>query len=187
MEASYSSYLMLLDFESETVSSLMQKHLYFICPTDYLESIINDSFRDSNYFFSSLGNSVEFNGTTICAINGLIKKHKITAVTFILSKDNRIILDALGKQDFSKLPGLDRFYSQIKGQQEHSEVAWQKADRNFLILSNHLNHKIKKLQLEIDPLLVDPIRIKAKIYNRQEQLFYNIYCDLIGKEFLNLN
>ena len=47
----------------------MQKHLFFVCPTDNLESVINFKFKHENYFLTSLGNSFEFNKDNVNEIN----------------------------------------------------------------------------------------------------------------------
>ncbi|MFT7073820.1 MAG: hypothetical protein ACJAX3_002820, partial [Patiriisocius sp.] len=61
----------------------MKKHLFFICPTDYLEFTINQSFKDKNYYFTSLGNSVKFHSETMYEIKHLIRKYDIREISFI--------------------------------------------------------------------------------------------------------
>ena len=74
----------------------MQKNLFLLCPTDCLESVVNHVFRNENYFYTSLGNSIVPEKRTLEYIEELITKHHITNVYFVLSNDNPIILDALG-------------------------------------------------------------------------------------------
>jgi len=167
----------------------MQKSLYLLCPTDCLESIINSTFNNKNYFYTSLGNSVMFdNKQTLKDIKELIKKHEIRDISFVLSNTNKIILDALGNKDFLKIRGLNDFYNKITEQKEHSVLSWHTTDnRQFSILSYYLNKKIKELQLELNSLFFEPIRIHGKIYNKKENMFNNIYSDLICIEKYCLN
>mgnify|MGYP004137638051 CR=1 FL=1 len=70
----------------------MRKHLYFVCPTDHLETVINDHCYQENYYLTSLGNSVSFNSEFIGEINSLIEANRITEITFILSDNTSAIL-----------------------------------------------------------------------------------------------
>ncbi len=92
----------------------MQKCLYSLCPTDCLETVINNTFRNENYFYTSLGNSVIFSNNTITEIKILISKHRINEVCFVLSNNNHFILDALKNNNFSNIRGLSTFYKEIK-------------------------------------------------------------------------
>ncbi len=98
-----------------------------------------------------------------------------------------MISDALGHQDFLKIKGLKNFYNEVLRQKEYSEVLWQQGNRQFTLLSYYLNTKIKELQLKLNSLVIDQIKISGKIYNRQENAFDEIYTDLICGEYLSLN
>lgn len=156
----------------------MPKRLFFICPTDCLEPVINRVFKDENYFCTSLGNSIAFDKDVIEKLEELIFSKDIREISFVLSSDNRIVLDALGNQDFSEVKGLNNFYNQIKRVGKYSEVP---------TLSYHLNRKIKELKLGLDGLFFDQLIISGKIYNRQENIFNDIYSDLISVEYFSLN
>ena len=65
-----------------------QKHLYFICPTDYLEPVIDATFNQENYYMTSLGNDLDLNDEFVGEINGFIETKNIKEITFVLSKDN---------------------------------------------------------------------------------------------------
>lgn len=67
----------------------MSRNLYFICPTDFLETAINGTFFQENFFLTSLGNNFSFDLETIGEINGFIETKRIEKITFVLSKDNR--------------------------------------------------------------------------------------------------
>jgi hypothetical protein len=117
----------------------MKKHLFFICPTDYLEFIINQSFKDKNYYFTSLGNSVKFHSETMYEIKHLIRKYDIREISFILSNNNPIVFDALENQNFSRISRLDDFYCEIIKHKVSSEGSWQLYNGQYLILSYYLN------------------------------------------------
>ncbi|WP_431164927.1 hypothetical protein [Tenacibaculum halocynthiae] len=165
----------------------MHNRLFLLCPTDCLESTINNEFRCKNYFYTSLGNSFVANNKTIEYLKQTICKHNIKEISFILSSNNDIINDALGTQDFSKIRGLKRLYDQIIQQKKHTEVLWKNTDSQFSILSYFLNYKIKELQLELGSIINSKLKINGKIYNRFENVFENIHPNLIciEKHYLN--
>jgi len=165
----------------------MQKTLYFVCPTDCLEAVINRSFRSKNYYYTSLGNSVVFDEETICSIKELILKHTITEIFFVLSISNPIINDALKNQVFSGIRGLNSFYDEVLRQKRRSEVLYREYNRQFTILSYHLNKKIKELQLVLNGLNIHELKIAGKVYCGQEDIFNKIYSDLVCTECFSLN
>ena len=161
----------------------MHKRLYLLCPTDCLEPIINNTFKYENYFYTSLGNSFASDIETLKGIKELVKNHSIKEIYFVLSKDNKIILDALGNQSFSGIKGLNNFYNEIRKQKKRSKVSAQIGNRQFSVLSYYLNKKVKELQLELN----HSIKISGKIYNRNKDMFTNTYANLICLEKHHLN
>lgn len=165
----------------------MQKHFYFICPTDHIEPVINDTFKQENYYFTSLGNSIVFDSDVVEYLNELLQARNIRNISFVLSDNNRIVSDALEQKDYSRITGLNGFYDQIARQRDHSEEVWQTYNRQLLILSYHLNSKIKELRQELECLSIDPPEINGKIYNRHEKVFSTIYSDLICRDHISVN
>ncbi len=157
----------------------MNSRLYFICPTDCLESIIENTFHQENYFYSSLGNSVPFTQIELSQIMKLICSKGIREIYFILSDDNQIVSDAIDKQDFSNIRGLKKFYDQVILQKEHLEMSWKTQNSQLLILSSFLNEKIEKLKNGLSDLMIGEITIKSKIYIKKEYVFKDIFSDLI--------
>ncbi len=165
----------------------MRKNLFLLCPTDCLESIVNNVFKHENYFYTSLGNSFVSDIETLGGIQETIKKHNIKMIYFVLSNDNEVILDALEGQFFSGITGLETFYGEIERQKEHSNLSSKTDDRQFAILSYYLNKKIKELRFQLRSLFNNPIEIKGQIYDRYDCTFKDIYPDLIclEKHYLN--
>ena len=124
----------------------MRKCFYLICPTDFLEYAINKTFKNVNYFYASLGNSFNQDSKTLESISSIIKKHTIKEIYFVLSIDNKIVLDALGEKEFLKIRRLRSFYNEITIQKEHSKISFQKDNCQFAVLSYYLNKKIKELE-----------------------------------------
>ncbi len=92
----------------------MEKCLFFVCPTDYLESTISKSFHFENYFYSTLGNSIRFTDIELLEIKKLIDRAQIDQIYFVLSLDNKIVQDALGGKNFSKIKGMRDYYRLIQ-------------------------------------------------------------------------
>lgn len=165
----------------------MQRHLFFICPTDHLETVINDAFKQENYYFTSLANSVAFGSESARQINGLIEKNRITEITFVLSDDNHIIKDALKTQVFLKVRGLKQFYNEISSQKNRLKQLWQPSDLGIPVLSHYLFLKVKDLQENLSPWLVPQIQVNAKIYSSKKNTFRAVHPILLFRDHLILN
>ncbi|PKV51375.1 hypothetical protein ATE84_3460 [Aquimarina sp. MAR_2010_214] len=165
----------------------MQKCFFLICPTDCLEHTINKTFKYENYFYTSLGNSFIYDSKTIAYIKQIIKKHNIKEIYFVLSMDNKIVLDALGNDEFSNIGALHNFYNEIRIQKERSKISFQRGNRQFRVFSYYLNEKIKELELQLANLSNQPIKIGGKIYNRDQGVFTTIYSDLVCLDKYHLN
>ncbi|OSY89267.1 hypothetical protein WH52_01075 [Tenacibaculum holothuriorum] len=165
----------------------MHNVLFLLCPTDCLETIIDDTFNCQNYFYTSLGNSFTSDYKTINSIRELIIKHKIKNVCFVLSNDNEIIKDAFGEQYFSEINGLKSFYKKVSKEKELLEAIWGADHRKDSILSYFLNMKIKEFEANLGYIPHHQINIIGKIYNRFENSFRNIYSNItcLNKHILN--
>ncbi len=146
-----------------------------------------NTFRQENYYYSSLGNSIVFDKYIVEQLKKLICTKNIGEIAFVLSSDNRIILDALGKQDFLDVTDLNKFYNQITRQRGYSEMSWQTWNRQFSVISYYLNQKIKELERVLSDSISDQLNISGKVYNRRENRFNEIHSDLICMEHLSLN
>lgn len=165
----------------------MQKHLYFICPTDHIETVINSTFLEENYYWTSLGNSVSFTRDTIQEMNTLIITKNITEITFVLSDNNKIVQDALQEQQFSDIRGLHRFYDAIIRQKQLTKLLWQTNNSKLPLISRYLHTKMKELHLSMDTEFNSQVKIGAKIYNSSEYFFSKIHAPLFHLESFNLN
>ncbi|MEP5341385.1 MAG: hypothetical protein ABJL44_11065 [Algibacter sp.] len=165
----------------------MHTCFYLICPTDCLEQTINKTFKHESYFYTSLGNSFEYDHKTIEYIKKIIEKHNIKNICFVLSINNTIVLDALINNNFSNIRGLHNFYTEIKKQKEHLKVAFKSDKLQFTLLSYYLNRKIKELRLQLMHASNQPIKINGKIFNKTESVFTTIYSDLVCLEKHQLN
>ena len=164
----------------------MNKRLFFICPTDFLEPVINDTFKGENYFITSLGNSIAFDADKVEEINALIETKGIKEITFILSADNRIVLDAIENKEFSRISGLDNFYDEITHQKRHSRLEWKTINPNNAVLADHLDKKIQELRTKLSKWLADHINIVSKVYYKQSRVFIEINRDLLDHQ-ISLN
>ena len=117
----------------------------------------------------------------------LIETRKIGEIAFVLSNDNRIVLDALGDQDFSNIRGLDHFYNQIINQRRQVDMSWKTWDPKFFILSYYLNMKIKELKKGLKDANMGQLEISGKVYDKRKRTFSDIYSDFICMEYSSLN
>jgi len=165
----------------------MQKHLFFVCPTDNLESVINFKFKHENYFLTSLGNSFEFNKDNVKEINTLIRRFKITEIIFILAENNKVIHSALNNQEFSHISGITALNREITSQKKILKKLWEPRNLSIPIISFHLINKVKELKIKMRNLSIDQLKVRAKIYRSQENIFTEIHRDLLFREQFVLN
>ena len=165
----------------------MQKHLFFICPSDSLEGKINLAYSESNLFISSIGNSIVFDQSTSLEINGLIGKQGIAEITFVLSTDNRIVQDACQEQRFRDVKGMQSFYAEIIKHKELAERTWQSDVPIPLVSSMYLQRKREELLSSIDKNLIDHIKVNHSIYCRRESRFQEIAPELLRRTLFCLN
>ncbi len=166
----------------------MRKHLFFICPTDYLETAINSSFNHENYFSSSLGNSVCFTADSLGQIIEFIRAENISEISFILSCDNQIVSESL-KSDHSYfgVTGMINFSNQLKWHQEQVQLVWQEPQASDLLLSYHLHQKMDELKSHLEKSFRVLPKISGFIYNKRNNVFTEVYNDLVYKTSLSLN
>lgn len=165
----------------------MQAHLYFICPTDRLETVIDNLYKHKNYYYTSLGNSLTSDYTTLNYLRDLILKYSIEEISLVLSENNLIIRDALTNRKFSQIRGLGDLYMEIMKQKQYSDIVWKKNNCHFTFLSHYLNKKIQDLRMQLDVLNLDQIKIRGKIYDQKKKVFNDIYSDLICRDYFSLN
>ncbi len=149
----------------------MKKYLHFTCPTDCLELSIKEAFVGEHYFLSSLGNSMKFARDVIDDIEELIFTYDIEEICFVLSDENRLVMDALKNQDFSLLNGLEYFCDELGSTKK--SVIW-KDENHFLVSSYYLQEKVAEFRNALCKELLHLLPISAKIYNRNEGRFREI-------------
>jgi len=165
----------------------MNKLLYFTCPTDRLEPVINNTFKQENYYYTSLGNSTPFDDDLLKQLKKIIVTKEINKISFVLSNDNKILADALGSQNYSTIKGLNNFYYQIKMYKENAKALWRGRYNQLLILSYHLNNKINELKCGLNDVLTEELLINGEIYNRQKNVFCNIHSELLCLGYESFN
>jgi len=164
----------------------MHSHLFFICPTDHLEVLINKEFRHKNFIVSSLGNTMIFDFESISEINELIQVNNVGHITFILAHDNRIMLDAMEHQELAEINGLNSLGVKMKKHHKHTQI-WRDNEQSLIALSYHLSDKIKELNCALKDVSHMPVHISGKIYIRHKDKFQDIYSDIICRNFVLAN
>ena len=165
----------------------MNNCLYIICPTDHLEPLVRKWFEGQKYFYTSLGNTLTIDKNTLAQIAITINRHNINKITFILSEENSIVLDALNNQKFSTITGLKESYKSIIEQKREALNLWNTHNQHTLFLSYYLNQKIKDLQSRLKEHLSNPPNINGKLYSKPYNSFRNIYSHLICLNAAHIN
>lgn len=165
----------------------MSKHLFFICPTDHLETIIDKHFHEENYYITSLGNSVNFNSQLVEEINALVEIKSVTEISFVLSDNNKIIMDALRSENFKNIRGLESFYDEISAHIKRTEVLRHVFSTEAPLITDCLNLKVQGLKPLLSNWFADKVKVNAKIYKRQKNVFEEADSDLAHLEYFWLN
>lgn len=165
----------------------MRRHLFFICPTDHLETIIDKHFHEENYYITSLGNSVNFNPQLIEEINALVEAKSITEISFVLSDNNKIIMDALKSEDFKSIRGLESFYHRISAHKKGTEVLRHVFHSEIPLITQCLTFKVQALKPQLNNWFADKVKVNAKIYKRQTNVFKEANADLIHLDLFCLD
>lgn len=165
----------------------MQKHLYMVCPTDHLEPIIDSSFKGLKAFYTSLGNTMAMDRLTLKQIAVQIEKDNIQEITFVLSEDNHIVLDALNHQNFIEITTLKKAYPHFVKHQKTVTDSWQVHFQHAMILSYHLNEKIKELKRGLQGFPISQPLINGKLYSKAYRNFRQIYPHLTCINTAHLN
>ena len=164
----------------------MFNKLYFICPTDNIESIINSKLNDNNFYITSLANSITFNYDFIKELHSIIESKKISEITFVLSDDNRLINDALENKENKNIKSLDHLNLKIYSQKNFFKKESTISEIRQEIISYLLNHKKNELKNITDSLGLE-LDINAIVFNKEVNEFTKIKSKLLNLEFFNLN
>jgi hypothetical protein len=165
----------------------MNRCLYMICPTDHLESVINNRFTEACYFYTSLGNMTSLNERTLRQIVELIEKNDIQEITFILSTDNNILLDALNNQCFIETRGLNKAYGDFLKYKTQIAEIWSTHRKKDLIISYHLHQKIKVLRTGLSEFLLNIPDINGQIYSKSNNSFRPIHSPVVFLNYCQLS
>lgn len=163
----------------------MSNHLYFVCPTDKLECVINTKFKQKNYFFTSLGNSMVFDNQVVAELNNFIETKNIKQITFVLSNDNKIVMDALLKKEFSKIKGLQAFYQNVDLEKKSFVKKWKMDNIQIPIIETYLAEKIAALKAKLNKWL--SVELDSKLYDRSVNTFRETNYNLLYNEYFCLN
>ena len=165
----------------------MNASLFFLCPTDCLESIVNKKYIGENYFYNSLGNTLTLDSITLESIIRLVCRHNIRNIYLVLSEQNKIAVDVMEGQTFPKIRGLQNFNNSINQSKKQSELFWKTSEPVFSSLSYYLNQKIRQLQLNLSYVLSQSVNLEGKIYIKSQNKFVDIYPDVVCLRDYSLN
>ena len=164
----------------------MCNKLYFICPTDNIESIINSKLNDNNFYITSLANSITFNHEFTKELYSIIESKKISEITFVLSDDNKIINDAIENNEFKNIKALDRLNLKISTQKN-----FFKKDSNISVIRHELiSYLLNQKKYELKNITDSSnlaLNINAMVYKKKVNAFSKVNSKLLNLELFNLN
>ena len=110
-----------------------------MCPTDCLETSINEKFKSENYFYTSIGNSFNVDKMSMVHIKKLIIKHEIKNIDFVLSLDNSFISYVLNKRLNLQDKGLKKYQENINKKKIQAKLSHLQPTsiHSHMFLMNH--------------------------------------------------
>ena len=165
----------------------MHKHLYFVCPSDNLESLTNEKFPQENYFLSSLGSSISFSSDFVEEVNALIESKGIEKITFVLSDDNKFVHYGIKNQDFGNISDLRKLYKNISVHKRLTTKVCKDENALKLITSHLLKQNINEMNMNLSDWLSSKVNIDAKIYSRNNDSFNVVPSNLVEPNNVFLN
>lgn len=165
----------------------MTKRLFMICPTDNIESLIRQKFDGQKYFYTSLGNSFNIDKNELEELLNVVQKHDIEEITFIISENNKIIIDATQRQKFADIRGLKINYQKINEKRNLTKQMWSSHDQHVLFLSYYLKEKIHKFREHLCNHSMSSLRVNGKIYSQAYNSFRRIYPELSLSNTIRIN
>lgn len=148
--------------------------LFFICPTDFLETEIMKCFSSDNYFLSSLGNNYHFDFENVAHIQTLICSKNITQVIFVSDFRNTFFSNALNKvSSHIKIDALVELETLIQALTRERSVFDVDTQLSFLA-ARHLDNQVrafKKSLKRFENQLSSSLQIRGMLFDRKRSEF----------------
>lgn len=152
----------------------MKNTLFLICPTDYMEPVIEEYFVGNKYFYTSLGNSIHLrDDNTFGQIKQFIRKKNISKIVFVLKENNKIFKDAMSHSSFEEIRSLGDLYDELKYHKSLFSHHNNKVIRRKLCVSSFLSNKVlslKNMLMGNFPQLV----VEAILFAESDPYFINV-------------
>lgn len=166
----------------------MHKQLFFICPTDYLELVINNNFNCENYFYSTLANSFLFNNDAIGYISSLLEYENIREITFVLSDENNLLFGSLAEDKVFNSNRLIKMKQDILLQNNKLKVLSRGLDANLFLATYFLIKKANSFKNDLNNCwFKDQIRINTKVYITKKKQFRTVEYNTLINNCFQLN
>lgn len=159
--------------------------LFLICPTDFLETILNSRFKGRNYFYTSLGNNIQLEDeSTVGQIKRIIEEKEIQQISIVL-KENNTFFDPLNKR-VNIISSVYQLNKEITKSKVEISKFQNPLDSKKLCISNFLNRKLHNLQRKVS-YEFPQISVNAILYNENQQKLISVKHDLISQAQFSLN
>lgn len=156
----------------------MNGHLYFVCPTDFLEPMINKTFGERNYFYSSLGNSFILNQELVQQIGSIVQTNVISEITFVLSDKNKIVMDTIDSGATLMIERMKPFYEELANHRCNYQFSKEQySNQVTFIIRQYLNCKLILLKEIGAQFGLDGLNFNALIFDSKARQFNEINLD----------
>ena len=156
----------------------MNGHLYFVCPTDCLESTIDKTFGEGNYFYSSLGNSFVLNQELVQQIGRVIKTNVISKITFVLSDKNQIVMDTMDSGTTMMIERMKPFYEELANHRYSYQFSEGRCSNQVtFLIERYLNCKLVLFKEIGAQFGLNDLNLNALIFDSKAKQFNEINLD----------
>ncbi len=162
-----------------------KNYLFLICPTDYMENILNSTYREKAFFYTALGADFSWDNSTQLKLIELIESQNVTQIVFVVKSTNRFYQKTNALENVSKfrindtLLGIEESLPNCFLNQSHPML------KTMLLASRHLQQQQQQI-LETavlgNFLIHRKIDIKSFVFNPDTTLFFT--PEIIEKKVL---
>lgn len=160
--------------------------LFFTCPTDFLETTIENTFQEEKLFKKVLANSLDFESNELDEIMTIVASRDVDEVTFVLSSENRLFTEGMSEIPFNNLKGVSSFCKQFTGPED---AIGKDQESNVLepIMSYYLLQKVERFCQCLKQKKVSDVIVNALVYCSITNAFQEVVASGKSKQALQVN
>jgi len=152
-----------------------KNYLFLICPTDYMENVLNSSYRGKAFFYTALGADFNWDYNTQLDLTEFIENQNIKQIVFVVKSTNLFYQ----RTDITKYASKFRINETLLGIEESLPECFLNQShpmlKTMLLASRHMqqqHNQILETSILGNFLKYHKISIKSFVLNPDTALFF---------------